>query len=231
MTEFVLCFFDIHRLHASIWFHFSTSGICCRARLDCVWSSRAIPRFINRTLSWMELASSKLRLAASVSSDISIKGSHLKKRQIIFIVVFVGLISASGGFLLGYFLKGNKTNNEEAGSATTSNNDQPSRYRFNVSKTFIQFEEEVSASELRENLRWVDALGISDGIYSNYIKKKNKIINDKLFLHTFAAPFVGFTSLNLPWLVLSFWIVFCLFCFLDKKNHYENVGWAKENIC
>lgn len=28
-----------------IWFHFSTSGICCRARLDCSWSSCAIPRY------------------------------------------------------------------------------------------------------------------------------------------------------------------------------------------
>ena len=100
----------------------------------------------------MELSSSKLRLASSVSSDISIKRSHLKKRQIIFVVVFVGLISASGGFLLGYFLKGNKTSNED-GSATTSNDDHRSRYQFNVSKTFSQFEEEVSISELRENLR------------------------------------------------------------------------------
>ena len=151
-----------------IWFHFSTSGICCRARLDCSWSPRAIPRFIEQTLSWMELTGSKLRLAPSVSSDISIKGSHLKKRQIIFVVVFVGLISASGGFLLGYFLKGNKTNTED-GLATTSNNDERSRNQFNVSKTFIQFEEEVSISELRENLRWDDALGIFGGIYSNNI--------------------------------------------------------------
>ena len=103
----------------------------------------------------MELTSSKLRLASSVSSDISFKdfkGSHLKKRQIILIVVFVGLIAASGGFLLGYFLKGNKTSNED-GSAKTSNNDQRSRYQFNVTKAFNQFEEEVSTLELRENLR------------------------------------------------------------------------------
>lgn len=217
MTEFVLCFFDIHRLHASIWFHFSTSGICCRARLDCVWSSRAIPRFINRTLSWMELASSKLRLAASVSSDISIKGSHLKKRQIIFIVVFVGLISASGGFLLGYFLKGNKTNNEEPGSTTTSNNDQPSRYRFNVSKTFIQFEEEVSASELRENLRWVDALGISDGIYSNYIKKKTKLLT----INCSSIRSRLRLSVSLVWICLDwfspFELFFVCFVFLIKR--------------
>ena len=100
----------------------------------------------------MELTGSKLRLASSVSSDISAKGSHLRKRQIILIVVFVGLISASGGFLLGYFLKGNKTNNED-GSAANSSNDQLSRNQFNVSKAFIQLEEEVSTSELRENLR------------------------------------------------------------------------------
>ena len=80
----------------------------------------------------------------------------------------MGLISASGGFLLGYFLKGNKTNTED-GLATTSNNDERSRNQFNVSKTFIQFEEEVSISELRENLRWDDALGIFGGIYSNNI--------------------------------------------------------------
>lgn len=183
MTEFALWFFDIHRLHAiDLTSFLATSGICCRARIDCLWSSCVIPRYIERTLFWMELTSSKLRLATSVSSDISIKGSHLKKRQIIFIVVFVGLISASGGFLLGYFLKGNKTNTED-GSATTSNNDQRSRYQFNVSKNFIQFEEEVSTSELRENLRWVDALGIFDGIYSNYINKKHnyKTINCSVY--------------------------------------------------
>jgi len=100
----------------------------------------------------MELTSSKLRLASSVSSDISFKGSHLKKRQIILIVVFVGLISASGGFLLGYLLKANKANNED-GSAATSSNDQRSRYQFNVTKAFNQFEEDVNTSELRENLR------------------------------------------------------------------------------
>jgi len=100
----------------------------------------------------MELTSSKLRLASSVSSDISFKGSYLKKRQIILIVVFVGLISASGGFLLGYFLKANKTNNED-GSSTTSCDDQRSRYQFNVTKAFNQFEEDVSTSELRENVR------------------------------------------------------------------------------
>ena len=105
----------------------------------------------------MELTSSKLRLASSVSSDISFKGSYLKKRQIILIVVFVGLISASGGFLLGYFLKGNKTNNNNNnnnnGSAATSSNDQRNGYQFNVTKAFNQFEEDVSTSELRENLR------------------------------------------------------------------------------
>ena len=100
----------------------------------------------------MELTSSKLRLASSASSDLSVKGSRLRKRQIILIVVFVGLILASGGFLLGYFLKGNKTNIED-GSAANCNNDQRSRNQFNVSKAFIQFEEEVSTSELRENLR------------------------------------------------------------------------------
>jgi len=104
----------------------------------------------------MELTGSKLRLASSVSSDISFKGSYLKKRQIILIVVFVGLISASGGFLLGYFLKGNKANNNNNnnnGSAATSSNDQRNGYQFNVTKAFNQFEEDVSTSELRENLR------------------------------------------------------------------------------
>lgn len=99
----------------------------------------------------MELTSSKLRLASSVSSDISFKGStSLKKRQIILIVVFIGLVSASGGFLLGYFIKRNKTNNEDC-SPGNSNDDQ--RNQFNDSKAFSLFEKEVSASELRENLR------------------------------------------------------------------------------
>jgi len=105
----------------------------------------------------MELTSSRLRLATSVSSEISFKGSYLKKRQIILIVVFVGLVSASGGFLLGYFLKGNKANNEDGSAAETSSNDternEPNGYQFNVTKAFNQFEEDVSASELRENLR------------------------------------------------------------------------------
>lgn len=122
----------------------------------------------------MELTGSKLRLAASVSSDISFKGSYLRKRQIILIVVFVGLISACGGFLLGYFLKGNKTNNED-GSGTSSN-DQCSRKQFNDSKAFIQFEEEVSTSELKQNLRWVDTFGNFDGIsnYTNSLKNLRK---------------------------------------------------------
>lgn len=97
----------------------------------------------------MELTSSKLRLAGSVSSDISFKGSGLKKRQIILIVVFVGLLSASGGFLIGYFVKKNKTNNE--GSSGKNQNVQPQQ--FDYSKAFSLFEEEVSTSVLRENLR------------------------------------------------------------------------------
>ena len=35
-----------------IWFHSSAGGRYCRARLDYLWSSCAIPRFIARTLSW-----------------------------------------------------------------------------------------------------------------------------------------------------------------------------------
>ncbi len=99
----------------------------------------------------MELTSSKLRLASSVSSDIGFKESGgLKKRQIILIVVFIGLVSASGGFLLGYFIKRNKTNNE-GGSPGSGNDDQ--RNQLNDSKAFSLFEKEVSTSELRENLR------------------------------------------------------------------------------
>lgn len=56
----------------------------------------------------MELASSKLHLSASVSSEISFGGSRPKKKHIVLIVLFIGIISASGGFLLGYFLKGDK---------------------------------------------------------------------------------------------------------------------------
>ncbi|KAL9966685.1 hypothetical protein ACROYT_G024797 [Oculina patagonica] len=100
----------------------------------------------------MELTSSKLRLASSVSSDIGFKGSGgLKKRQIILIVVFIGLVSASGGFLLGYFIKRNKTNNE-GGSPGNGKDDQ--RNQLNDSKFFSLFEKEVSTSELRENLRF-----------------------------------------------------------------------------
>ena len=99
----------------------------------------------------MELTSSKLRLAPSVSSDISFKGSSgLKKRQIILIVVFIGLISASGGFLLGYFIKRNKANCDNEGS---SGNSTDQRQQFDNSKAFSTFEEEVSASELKKNLR------------------------------------------------------------------------------
>lgn len=163
--------FDIHRLLATDLISFLDWWYLLQDTFCLLWTYLAIPRFIERALIWMELTSSKLRLASSVSSDISVKGSHLRKRQIILIVVFVGLISASGGFLLGYFLKGSKTNkvNKKDDSAANSTDDQRSHNRFNtVSKAFLQFEEEVSASELRENLRWVDTLWIVDGIYSYY---------------------------------------------------------------
>ena len=101
----------------------------------------------------MELTGSKLRLASSVSSDISFKGSFFKKRQIILIVVFVCLLSASGGFLIGFFVKKNKTNSE--GSSGKSQNVQQQQ-QFDYSKAFSLFEEEVSTSELRENLRWAE---------------------------------------------------------------------------
>ena len=101
----------------------------------------------------MEMSSSKLRLASSVSSAESLfKRSRLGKRQIVFVVLLVTVVAA-GGFLLGYFVKGN--------SANTVNNCDPQGNQVNgtqpdkaeVSEVFRKFAEEVSKEELRKNLR------------------------------------------------------------------------------
>lgn len=98
----------------------------------------------------MELTSSKLRLSPSVSSDIDFRRAHLKKKQIVLIVLFIGVISASGGFLLGYFLKGNKNNVKE----DCPGKDQNQQSHFDDEEAFRKFKKEVSTAELRENLRY-----------------------------------------------------------------------------
>ena len=102
----------------------------------------------------MELTSSKLRLASSVSSDDNLfKRSRLGKRQIVFVVLFV-IVVAAAGFLLGFFVKGNSANS--ASNCVDSKENQVNVTQPNkseVSEVFRQFEEEVSKEELRKNLR------------------------------------------------------------------------------
>ena len=97
----------------------------------------------------MELTSSKLRLASSVSSDDNLfKRSRLGKRQIVFVVLFV-IVVAAAGFLLGFFVKGNSPSSGNCDSK--ENGKQPNKT--GVSEVFRKFEEEVSKEELRKNLR------------------------------------------------------------------------------
>lgn len=98
----------------------------------------------------MELTSSKLRLASVSSEEAGAKRFRLGKRQIIFVVLFV-VFAAASGFLVGYFVKGNKPANDNCGSngnQTNHHHNQPE-----VSEIFSKFEDEVSTEELRENLR------------------------------------------------------------------------------
>lgn len=96
----------------------------------------------------MELASSKLHLSASVSSEISFGGSRPKKKHIVLIVLFIGIISASGGFLLGYFLKGDK------GRDSPKTKDKSETNPLNGDEAFSHFEKNVNTTELEETLRY-----------------------------------------------------------------------------
>lgn len=96
--------------------------------------------------------SSKLRLASSVSS-IDFKSSRFSKRHIAFVVLFV-LLTTGGGFLLGFFVKGNRS--DDTDSKCNSKGPQANGFEpknDNIAEIFSQFEQEVSAEQLRENLR------------------------------------------------------------------------------
>lgn len=100
----------------------------------------------------MELTSSKLRLASSVSSaDNLFKRSRLGKRQIVFVVLFV-IVVAAAGFLLGFFVKGNSAKSGNCDSKEILVN-VTQRNKTEVSEVFRKFEKEVSKEELRKNLR------------------------------------------------------------------------------
>lgn len=109
----------------------------------------------------MELTSSKLRLASSVSSQETIFKSSSRcgscgKRHVILLVVFFGLIAvAAGGFLIGYFVTGNnaKANRECAGGEKNRTGNQNEIKKLTVGEVFSNFEKEVSTDQLRENLR------------------------------------------------------------------------------
>lgn len=96
----------------------------------------------------MELASSKLHLSASVSSEISFGGSRPKKKHVVLIVLFIGIISASGGFLLGYFLKGDK------GRDSPKTKDKSETNPLNGDEAFSHFKKNVNTTELEETLRF-----------------------------------------------------------------------------
>lgn len=91
--------------------------------------------------------SSKLRLASSVSS-IDFKSSRFSKRHIAYVVLFV-FLTTGGGFLLGFFVKGNRSDDKQTGPQTNGFESQND----NIAEIFSHFEKEVSAEQLRENLR------------------------------------------------------------------------------
>ena len=95
--------------------------------------------------------SSKLRLASSVSS-IEFKSSRFSKRHIAFVVLFL-ILATGGGFLLGFFVKGNRSDiDSKCNSEGTRRNGFEPKHD-NIEEIFSQFEQEVSAEQLRENLR------------------------------------------------------------------------------
>ena len=116
----------------------------------------------------MELTSSKLRLASSVSS-IEFKSSRFSKRLIAVVVLCV-MLAVGGGFLLGYFVKGNNSDDICGHCNSNANTSQTNDLQPNfddVKKIFSQFEKEVSVEELRNNLRyaviatiWVHFVGL-----------------------------------------------------------------------
>lgn len=110
----------------------------------------------------MELTSSKLRLASTVSSQETIFksssrcGTCGKRHVIILLVVFLSLIAvAAGGFLIGYFVTGNnaKANRECAGGETNRTRNENETKKLTVGEVFSKFEKEVNTDQLRENLR------------------------------------------------------------------------------
>ena len=110
----------------------------------------------------MELTSSKLRLASAVSSQETIFksssrcGTCGKRHFVILLVVFLGLVAvAAGGFLIGYFVIGNKAkaNRECAGGETNRTGNQSETEKLTVGEVFSKFEKEVDTGQLRENLR------------------------------------------------------------------------------
>ncbi|XP_068739354.1 putative N-acetylated-alpha-linked acidic dipeptidase [Montipora capricornis] len=103
----------------------------------------------------MELTSSKLRLASSVSS-IQFTSSRFSKRLIAVVVLCV-MLAVGGGFLLGYFVKGNNSDDICGHCNSNANRSQTNDRQPNfddVKKIFSQFEKEVSVEELRNNLRY-----------------------------------------------------------------------------
>lgn len=70
----------------------------------------------------------------------------------VLIVLFVGVVATAAGFLIGFFVKGNKARGDCASQKVQTNNNQQNQ-AWQVSEVFSKFEEEVSIEELRENLR------------------------------------------------------------------------------
>lgn len=131
----------------------------------------------------MELTSSKLRLASSVSSQETIFKSSSRcgtcgKRHVILLVVFLGLIAvAAGGFLIGYFVTGNKAkaNRECAGGETNRTGNQSETEKLTVGEVFSKFEEEVETDQLRENLRQAVLFTLSKKCISNLRTKTSNL--------------------------------------------------------
>ena len=96
---------------------------------------------------------STLALSPSVSShNISFTSHGLKKRQIILIVLIVGMLTAAAGFVVGYFVKGNVVSEgKKAGSMSSSGKSGV----MGTMELYDQFKRDVSTQKLEIYLRQV----------------------------------------------------------------------------
>lgn len=97
----------------------------------------------------MELVSFKFYLLVLVLFEISFGGFCFKKKYIVLIVLFIGIILVLGGFFFGYFLKGDK------GRDSLKIKDKSEINFFNGDEVFSYFKKNVNIMEFEEILRYI----------------------------------------------------------------------------